>query len=395
VLARRLAPLVTLAMIAAPRLARADLPKVTNRAFAIDLYDGVAIGSTRAVSMGGAAAALADGSSGVPVNVSAPAVRPTTDADPWSLDGYVDGLTSSLSSDFANTGLPDGNSGASLLSAGFGLRVGDYAGALVTTIESTALASNNGGLRANTLRTELAFARWLPHLELAVGIAIENVAFELTNSVIGPETITASTLTTIDGLAAATGATWIPRLRNVRIGGNVTSPTLGGTVSSSSCVTACKDFILPDRIAVPWQVVVGGAYRFGPTPWNQIVPWHYRDERVLTLAVDGLVTGAATDAFGLQAFGQQLLQRSGRHVAFSLRGGAEYELFPGRLRVRAGSYWDPARLVETSGRIHGTFGLEVATFQLNIFGPRRFELAATGDVAAGYESLGVSIGFWH
>src|SRR6185503_12297041 len=77
------------ALAAAP--AEADpLPAVTSRDYAIDLYDGVALGNSATIAMGGASAANAFGTSGTLVNASAPAVRRTTDTDSWSWDYHLD-----------------------------------------------------------------------------------------------------------------------------------------------------------------------------------------------------------------------------------------------------------------------------------------------------------------
>jgi hypothetical protein len=162
----------------------------------------------------------------------------------------------------------------------------------------------------------------------------------------------------------------------------------------------CYGYVLPERVEVPWQVTVGAAYRFAPTEWNQWVGGHWRDERSLTIATDVVITGASPDAFGLEKFADQKLQRSGRDIVYSIRGGAEYEWLPGRLRVRLGSYWEPGRFLdggggEVAGRIHGTFGVEVRALQFDLWGPRRGRISLTGDLASRYTNIGASIGFWH
>jgi len=48
--------------------ARADNLPITDRNYAIDLYDGVAIGNTAMVGMGGAGAALINGTAGALIN---------------------------------------------------------------------------------------------------------------------------------------------------------------------------------------------------------------------------------------------------------------------------------------------------------------------------------------
>jgi hypothetical protein len=78
-----------------------------------------------------------------------------------------------------------------------------------------------------------------------------------------------------------------------------------------------------------------------------------------------------------------------------VRGGAEYEWLPGRLRLRAGTYWEPARYDDVGGRLHLTFGTELRVVEFRLWGRRRFELSLTGDVAVRYRNVGLSIGFWH
>ncbi len=68
---------------------------------------------------------------------------------------------------------------------------------------------------------------------------------------------------------------------------------------------------------------------------------------------------------------------------------------PGRLRVRAGTYWEPGLLEGAGGREHVTFGTEVMLFSFHAWGLRRTQLTLTGDLAARYNNVGLSIGFWH
>ena len=65
--AASLAVLVGVVGLAGP--AQADpLPPIVDRNYAIDLYDGVALGNSATVAMGGASAANAFGTSGTLVN---------------------------------------------------------------------------------------------------------------------------------------------------------------------------------------------------------------------------------------------------------------------------------------------------------------------------------------
>jgi hypothetical protein len=158
----------------------------------------------------------------------------------------------------------------------------------------------------------------------------------------------------------------------------------------------CVGWILPEKIVTPWRLAMGGAYRFGPTAWNQLVPGYFRDEKAVTVAADVIVIGSSENSFGLEAFGQHELQRAGRHPGVSLRGGAEYEWVPGRFRVRGGSYWEPGRFIGVPGRLHVTFGIELRVFEFYFFGSmRRGRISLTTDAAERYRNGGLSVGFWH
>ena len=117
----------------------------------------------------------------------------------------------------------------------------------------------------------------------------------------------------------------------------------------------------------------------------------FRDERAVTAAADIVVTGATSDGNGVEAFGQKMLQPSGRKTVLSYRGGLDYELGPGRFRVRAGAYWEPSRFDGVDGRVHLTFGGDLRVFEFHFFGLRRGRISLTGDAARGYRNVGFSI----
>lgn len=394
--------------LAAPRSARADGP-ITDRDYAIDFYEGVAIGNTAWVGMGGAGAALIVGTAGSLINPSAPAVRPTTDTDTWSWDFHLDYLTGKYSSDYDNNGtVVDEDAGAQLLTFGIGIRYENWAAALTASGQIAPIFSATpepeDDLEAGAARLRFAIATWVPSLDLAIGVGVQQVLFAVL-PVPPPEMPGMSSqesppsLFEISGTGIMGGVTYVPRLRNFRFAAALETKILGADVTSRcnpDDPADCMGYILPTKVVSPARVVVGFAYRFAETQWNQLVGGLFRDEPSLTLTADLLVTGSSPNAFGIEAFGMQQLQRSGRHTAVSLRGGAEYECLPGRLRLRAGSYWEPERFVDQGGRLHVTFGAELRVFEFNLWGRRRRgRLSFTADVASQYRNIAASIGFWH
>jgi hypothetical protein len=374
--------------LAFARPARADFAPITSRDFAIDLYDGVAIGSTTMVGMGGAGAANIIGTAGALLNPSAIGVRSTTDLDTWSVDYHGDVLTAQYSEDYDNNGqVADG--GALLLTLGIGGRYHDWALAVTGTGQATLVAGSSPELNATAARARITLAKWNPDLDLAVGGGLQVATFELKRS------DQEETLFSITGIGLIAGATWLPRNRSFRLAVAAETPIDGGEVTGDCDPNNCQGYILPERARAPWRLITGAAVRWADSAWNQLIAGPWRDERALTLAADIVVTGATSNGHGLEAFGMQSLQPSGREVVMSLRGGVEYEWLPGRLRVRAGAYWEPGRFEGVGGRRHTTFGLDLRVLQFHLWGPRRGRISLTSDVASRYRNAGISIGLWH
>lgn len=376
-----------LVVLAAAHPARAQRAPITDRNYAIDLYDGVAIGNTDMIGMGGAGVAVVLGTAGVLLNPSAIAVRPTTDHSPWSLDYHLDFLSSKYSSDYDNNGHV-ASGGAALVTAGIGGRYHDWGVAVTGTAQVAPVAGSAQDLDAQVIRIRFAMARWLAALDLAVGGGVQGAVFELDAA--GRRQFS------ISGYGAIVGATWLPHGESFRLGIGLDGPIDGGTVQADDCEPpACNIDLLPAQVRAPWRVAAGGAFRWAGTAWNQTVAAPYRDERSLVVAGDVVVTGATARGYGLEAFGMQELQRSGRHAVIGLRAGAALEWLPGRLRVRAGSYWEPGRFDDVAGRLHGTFGVDLRVLAFRLWGPRRGRISITTDVASRYRNAALSIGLWH
>jgi hypothetical protein len=385
---------VVLAAVAVPVLAAADptlQPIQPGQSYAIDLYSGVPLGNSAVIATGGASQADSMGSSGTLVNASAPAVRQTTDTDWWSWDYHLDYLFGALSSDYANSGianLPDGH--AQTLTFGGALRFHDWAGAITASYHTIDIDSSASALDAQSWLVKFALAKWFPSIDTAIGVAFDTGIFDVVPAAPG-----GASLFSIQGGGIESGAQWIPRRQSFRVGASLVAPITGTKVTVDQCTGAAICTRLPDRVVTPAQLSAGVAYRWAETEWNQQVGGTFRDEVALTALADVVITGPSPDAYGLDAFGIEQLERSGRHNSISVRGGVEYEWVPGRFRVRGGSYWEPNRFEGVSGRIHATFGIEGRVLEFHAWGRRRGRITLTGDVAAGYRNLGLSIGFWH
>jgi hypothetical protein len=374
--------------------AKPDL-SITSREYAIELYEGVALGDGTQTGMGGAGAAWLAGSAGALLNPAAPAIRKATDNARWGWDYHLDFLTGRYSSDYDNNGRAVEGAGASLATAGLALRGGAWAFA-VTLTGQTAPIDNTAdpALQATTLRARVVASYFWHAHDLAIGAGIQPVQFEVGTAMAGGGEREA--LFAITGAGLIAGVTWVPAGRSLRVAVSGDSRVLSSEIETQTCDPLdCQGHILPEGIEAPGRLILGGAYRLAPTPWNQQVAQRFRDERALIVAGDLFVTGSTKRGHGLEAFGANELQPSGRQVTVSPRLGAELEGLPGRLRVRAGTYWEPGRFEGVRGRIHGTFGADVRALEFRLWGLRRGRVGTTIDLARRYRNVGLSIGFWH
>jgi hypothetical protein len=397
---------VVVAALPTPAVAGPQLePIQPGQSYAIDLYDGVPLGNSAVIATGGASIADAIGSSGTLVNASASAVRQTTDTDAWNWDYHIDYLIGSLSTDYANSAIDYGalgkqppDSKTSTITFGGSLRVHDWAGAITAGFHSTRIVdgtitlpdASTANLFAQAWQIKAAGAKWCSSIDMAIGASLDTALFEVKADCPG-----CTPLFSISGGGLEAGAQWLPRRQSFRVGATLVTPIAGTNVTVDQCTSGDVCMMLPDRVVAAARLGGGIAYRWADTAWNQTVGGVFRDEVSVTALADVVITGSSPDAYGLDGFGVGQLERSGRHAAVSVRGGVEYEWVPGRLRIRGGSYWEPGRFEGVPGRVHGTFGIEVRATEFELWGRRRGRITLTEDLAAGYNNLGLSIGFWH
>jgi hypothetical protein len=114
-----------------------------------------------------------------------------------------------------------------------------------------------------------------------------------------------------------------------------------------------------------------------------------------------LALGASSGSVGFGSYyeGRTRLALSGQNLTLSPRLGLESEVVPDRLKLRVGSYWEPARVDTARDRIHGTFGFDVKLFRWDVFGLigdfDSWLASAAVDGARDYLSTSFSVGFWH
>jgi len=114
--------------------------------------------------------------------------------------------------------------------------------------------------------------------------------------------------------------------------------------------------------------------------------------RYVLVSADVLFTGRTPDGVGIDAFLAQERRTRGDVISFALRLGTEFEPWYDRMKIRVGTYLEPARYEGVKYRLHGTFNVELHPF--TIFG-YDIKVYATLDGARDYFNWGVGVGFWH
>lgn len=376
----RAAVVAVVTLLAVDAAAQETYPPVTDRDFALDLTVGTVLGSIRTIGMGGASVAMVEQASGMGANPAAPAVRKATSNDWWDWDAGLDWINPDFGTDFDNNGQSDDGGHAAIATIGFALGL-NHAG---VGIDLTDASRNVNGLRVSATTARLLLAYAFPGDVITVGLGLRGGVLGLTRESDMKE------LASAVSWSGTAGVLWRPRDLDVRIGGSVSLPIEARADDCDDC-----GLIVPESVRLPWEASVGAAWRFGPTRWNQQIQGRWRDEREVTVATDVVVTGAMADTYGLQRYAGGELQASGRSPTVSVRAGAEAEVIPGWLRLRAGSYWEPRRMEGVHGRLHGTFGIAGRLFSINWWIIHcRVRASFTIDGARDYINGGVALGFW-
>jgi hypothetical protein len=378
-----------------PLVARAQLffPPITNRNFNIDLFEQPALGSPRLIAMSGAIDAVAEGAAGLYTNPASPAVRPETKTDKLAWNVYFNSYVAANGQDSNDNGQLVTDVRRSLLGAvGLLLQYGQWGLSLDGGYTAHEIAAQaGGGLGVRSLIAHVGLARTFLDQAVAAGVGMRIGGLNV-------YTLAASsqTLFTRLGVSPDAGVVWMPKGSDFRLAASGGLPLATAPIQFNCDPNNCAGYILPSNAIVPWDATLGGAWRFGPTPWNEKVSGDYRDERQLTVAFELSFMGAVDNGYGMEAFAAKQLQASGRSVSVTPRLGLETEPIAGWLRLRAGSYLEASRFAETSARPHGTAGAQVRVVSFRLGGhERRVAVSAAADIAPRYKNLSISIGFWN
>ena len=283
--ARWAAAVALAAGLSAPESARADAPAIDKNDYAVEFYQGPLIAPVRVTGLAGAYTAYAEGVEGTPSNAAAPAVR-----EPFSHNWFDYDLAASFQfpGSFARTDFDNRGSAAPTSTTGGATRFGEflylnlgaqvqlgYFGASVTT---DLQQFNLSPATAATPGLDLQISRWhalaaygLYGGQLVIGAGARAVLLQISQAGGG---FVSGTLLTMAGAAPEVGALVKPDGAQWRLGVTARAPVLAKTLGASQTSTDAEgveragNFILPQKVVLPWELEAGVALQAGPRPLN-------------------------------------------------------------------------------------------------------------------------------
>ncbi len=392
----------------------------------IDTALGAIAGGTRLIGLGGAFVAIAEDTAGVATNPASVALRLPFSWRAWD---YAAGVHVSIGTwlpknDIFNESGTGGITESSALfgslaailyyqHAGFGVSAEAQSNAATRRdraqgIAPAALTANFGIVHAS-----LAYGFLDGQLLLGAGPRLAGMSFDKSSTERGPFTAA--------GAGYETGVIIKPIASQYRIGAAARSPISAALPAGSEPG--------PSTVSLPWEVSLGFAYQFGPRPLNppfvtarelarQTTPGHEptsdevqraedelferyqrRPRQYLLVSTELAVIEGGGGRVGIEQYWTNSGEGSSPPPVFSPRLGVESEVVPHILKLRAGSYLEPARAVGAQSRLHGTGGLDVRLFEWGVFGlvePFDYWQFSLGvDAARSYLNTSFSLGFWY
>jgi hypothetical protein len=404
--------------------------RVQTSGYSVDLFQGPVLATTRITALGGAYTAIAEGTDGIPFNPAAASFRLpySTTRDDWDLTAGLTIPSSVDGTDFDNNGKPGFTydnfywlTFGGLIQhdrLGFGLMASfqnyelGVPGTPVPLPGSTELIQS---VTARIARLDPVLSYGFLDDQLHVGTGLRFTGFYgVGNTTPGagaptPDISHERLLINASSLGFQGGVLWAPHALPLRVGGSVRSPQViagsddGRITVDTNGNRVVGNLYLPSKVDLPFEVEAGVAVQLWKRRLN--LPWYdeekvpvpeterwrrtikgqhespslgarrmlearYREiprERVL-LTASALVSGPVANAIGVESMLAQTIDRSGERTVVTLRGGAEAEVIPWWLVLRAGTYLEPTRYRGGASRLHATGGFALRVLRWSVFG---------------------------
>jgi hypothetical protein len=371
----------------------------------VDTFTGPVISSGRILGLGGAYVAVAEGLGGAAVNPAAVAQRNRHLARGWDWDWvltwYVPENSEVGRQDIGNDGSRDvGLSGIGNGQLGLSFQRGRLGVALAGRGWNLAAPRDGvGSVEMEIAEASLAAGGSFRQDALVLGAS----ATEVSGVVRVARPGTAPVEVEYAGNTLRFGALLRPRGRPYRLGAAFDPGARARAQGDRSALPIAT----PAEFVFPWVLSLGASRWIGPNArrYNEPAPfdlerhpewgpgpeWQETRRRPVLLAAQVDLVGPAPASVTIESALVLSPQAaaSGQEGSVVLRAGAEWEALPERLRTRGGAYLEPSR-TGGSYRPHATFGLELRVPSLW----RDLQLGLAGDLAARFQNVSVSLGFW-
>jgi hypothetical protein len=268
----RLASWVVFFVSLARPLAAAPPPLITSD-FQIDLFQGPILGSSRVVGLGGAYAAVAEESVGIPFNPASVGHRTyySVDRFDWDvgLDFLIPGLFQGDDFDYDNNGHTASTDAYSWVVNGqiqyeaWGIGV-IWRGQTFSVSESTSTTDRTYDLGLWLIQACFAYSFLDHQLILGGGVRVGRLQTRQR----GQQELFA--LTTLGG---DVGALYAPLRWPFRLAASFSSPLSREAPKECTEQQCPPGFVMPTGVALPWEVRIGAAYYLGAKPFNRMPPF--------------------------------------------------------------------------------------------------------------------------
>jgi len=337
----------------------------------VDASLPIAMPFSEAVGMGGAGLALARGATGLLYHPASAAWRREEDTKHIGLSTALSLMRVGADEpvDLSNTAIDGAQWAGWLLGTGASGFVGRSGGG--ASVSALQYARDDTRIRIGD--GHVALSRLSVNHHVAGGLGLRMLLVEVNVD---------GTSSWFQGLGGEVGAVMSDDSGGWNLGGVIRSPVRAAVRESSLDI---------DTVALPWQASMGIAWVSRAANRSTRLP--------VRLAADLVVDGPVSDGVTLEPLLHDEVVPRGAGLSYSPRVGGELEVLPERLRLRGGSYIEPARSVDAEPRLHGTAGFEVKLFHLKLpWGLLDNDLTWEGsvDIADRYTNASwIGIGLWH